>query len=90
MRQIFDFVKTTVLGGAIFLLPFAAALIIVIKAGKMAVDSVMPLAEKLPLPKGEAVIAVYIVGALLLVLVAFATGLLARSLSIRKDAVSFL
>jgi uncharacterized membrane protein len=90
MRQIFDFVKTTVLGGAIFLLPFAAALLVVVKAGKMAVDRVTPLAEKLPLPKGEAVISVYVVGALLLVLVAFAGGLFARSLSIKKDAVSFL
>ncbi|SFK05223.1 hypothetical protein [Methylocapsa palsarum] len=90
MRQIFDFVKTTVLGGAIFLLPFAAVLVIVVKAGKIAVDSVAPLAEKLPLPKGEAVIAVYVIGASLLVLAAFAAGLLAQSLSIKKDAVSFL
>ena len=74
MRQIFDFVKTTALGGAIFLLPFAAMLIVVVKAGKMAIDSVTPLAEKLPFPKGEVVIAVYVGGALLLVLVAFAAG----------------
>jgi uncharacterized membrane protein len=90
MRQIFDFVKTTVLGGAIFLLPFAATLLVVVKAGKMAVDRVAPLAEKIPLPKGEAVISVYVVGALLLVLMAFTAGLFARSLSIGKDAVSFL
>src|ERR1700730_15681545 len=90
MRQIFDFVKTTAFGGAIFLLPFAAALLVVVKAGKMAVDSVTPLAEKLPFPKGEAVIAIYVVGALLLALVAFAAGLFARSLSIKKDAASFL
>jgi hypothetical protein len=57
MRQIFDFVKTTVLGGAIFLLPFAAVLIVVVKAGKMAVDSVTPLAEKLCPPlSGEFVL----------------------------------
>ena len=43
MRQIFDFEKTTALGGAIFLLPFAAMLIVVVKAGKMAVDSVTPV-----------------------------------------------
>ncbi len=90
MRQIFDFVKTTALGGAIFLLPFAAMLVVVVKAGKMAVDSVTPLAEKLPYPRGEVVIAVYVVGSLLLVLVAFVAGLLTRSLSIEKDAVSFL
>ena len=53
MRQIFDFVKTTVVGGAIFLLPFAAVLLVVIKAGTMAVDSATPLAEKLPISKAR-------------------------------------
>ncbi len=47
----------------------------------MAVDSVTPLAEKLPYPRGEVVIAVYGVGSLLLVLVAFVAGLLTRSLA---------
>ncbi len=90
MRQIFDFVKTTVVGGAVFLLPFAAVLLVVIKAGKMAVDSATPLAEKLPISKGEAVLAVYVVGTFLLVLVAFAAGLFLRSFRIEKDAASFL
>lgn len=90
MRQIFDFVKTTALGGAILLLPFAATLLVVVKAGKMAVDGVTPLAETLPFPKGQAIIAIYAVAALLLVLAAFAAGLFARSLSIERDAVSFL
>ena len=90
MRQIFDFVKTTVVGGAIFLLPFAAVLLIVIKAGKMAVDSATPLAEKLPISKGEAVLAVYLVGTFVLVLVAFTAGLFVRSFKIEKDAASFL
>ena len=90
MRQIFDFVKTTVVGGAIFLLPFAAVLLIVIKAGKMAVDSATPLAEKLPISKGEAVLAVYLVGTFVLVLVAFTAELFVRSFKIEKDAASFL
>jgi len=90
MRKIFDFVKTTALGGAILLLPFAATLVIIVKAGKMAVDGVTPLAETLPFPKGQAVIAIYAVTAFLLVVMAFAAGLFARSLSIEKDAVAFL
>ncbi|MGA7658033.1 MAG: hypothetical protein WCA96_14830 [Methylocella sp.] len=90
MRQIFDFVKTTVVGGAIFLLPFAAVLLVVIKAGKMAVDSATPLAEKLLISKGHAVLAVYVVGTFLLVLVAFTAGLFVRSFKIEKDAASFL
>ena len=40
--------------------------------------------------KGEAVLAVYIGGTFLLVLVAFAAGLFARSFRIEKDAASFL
>ncbi len=90
MREILDFVKTTVLGGAIFLLPFAAIILVVIKAGKMAVDAATPLAEKLPISKGEAILAVYIGGTFLLVLVAFTAGLFARSFRIEKDAASFL
>ena len=82
--------KTTVVGGAIFLLPFAAVLLVVIKAGKMAVDFATALAEKLPISKGEAVLAVYVVGTFLLVLVAFTAGLFVRSFKIEKDAASFL
>ena len=73
MRRIWQFVKTTVLGGAIFLLPTAATIVIFVKAGKMAVDAATPLAEKLPLPKGEAVLAIYVIGAVALTLVSFVT-----------------
>ena len=47
MRKIWKFVEMTVLGGAIFLLPIAATFLIVVKAGNMAIDTAMPLAEKL-------------------------------------------
>jgi uncharacterized membrane protein len=90
MRQIWDFVKTTVLGGAIFLLPIAATILIVVKAGKMAIDTAMPLADKLPLSKGEAVLAVYVVGAIALVLVSFAAGVFTRSVRIESKTASFL
>ena len=56
----------------------------------MAVDSATPLAEKLLISKGEAVLAVYVVGTFLLVLVAFTAGLFVRSFNIKKDAASFL
>ena len=89
MRRFWEFVKTTVLGGAIFLLPFAAVFLIVVKVGKMAIDAVTPLAEKLPIPKGEAIVAIYVAVGLLLVLTAFSAGLFARSLRIESDAASF-
>jgi uncharacterized membrane protein len=90
MRQIWQFIKTTMLGGAIFLLPIAAILVIVVKAGKMAVDAAAPLAEKLPFPKGQAILAVYVAGAMALVFVSFVAGVLARSVSIKSNMVSFL
>jgi len=90
MRQIWDFVKTTVLGGAIFLLPIAAILVIVVKAGKMAIEAATPLAEKLPFPKGEAILAIYVVGVIALVLVSFAAGFFARSAATKSNTVSFL
>jgi uncharacterized membrane protein len=89
MRKIWHFVKTTVLGGALFLLPIAATLLIVVKAGKMAIDSVTPLAEKLPIPKAEAVLAIYAFGAIFLVIISFGAGVLARSVAL-KGPVSFL
>jgi uncharacterized membrane protein len=79
-----------VLGGAVFLLPIAATLVIVIKAGKMAVDTATPLAEKLPFPKGQAVLAVYVVGATALALVSFAAGVFARSGSLKDNTISLL
>ncbi len=90
MRRIWQFIITTVLGGAIFLLPIAATLVILVKAGKMAIDAAMPLAEKLPFPKGQAVLAIYVVGAMALVLVSFTAGVFARSVSVKGNIVSFL
>jgi uncharacterized membrane protein len=88
MRRIWEFVKTTVLGGAMFLLPFAATLLIVVKVGKMAIDAVTPLAEKVPIPKAEAIVTIYVALGLLLMLAAFSAGLFVRSLRIESDAVS--
>jgi uncharacterized membrane protein len=90
MRRIWDFVKATMLGGIVFLIPVAAILVVIVKAGKMALDTVTPLAEKLPFSKGEAVLVVYVTAAIALVLLSFAVGVLARSMRIESDAVSFL
>ena len=72
------------------MLPIAAIAVVVVKAGKMAVDTATPLAEKLPFPKGEAVLAVYVIATIALVLLSFAAGAFARSVRIESDAVSFL
>lgn len=72
------------------MLPIAATVVIVVKAGKLAVDTATPLAEKLPFPKGQAVLAVYVIGAMALALVSFAAGVFARSVSTKVNTVSFL
>ncbi|PPD43057.1 MAG: hypothetical protein CTY15_11190 [Methylocystis sp.] len=91
MRPILSFCKTTIIGGVVFLLPIAAMLVIVVKAGALAVQAVAPLAEKLPFPKGEATLIIYVAGGLLLVLLSFMTGIIARSFSIeRKKPPAFL
>jgi uncharacterized membrane protein len=90
IKQIWAFVKTTILGGVIFILPIAATAVVVVKAGRMAFETAAPLAEKLPFPKGEAVIAVYGLGTIVLALVAFAAGIYAQSLPIEKKAMPFL
>ncbi len=85
MREIWSFVKTTIIGGLVFLLPIATMLVIVVKAAALAIKAVEPLAEKLPFPKGEAALIVYVVGGTLLVLLSFAAGVIARSFSITRS-----
>ena len=53
MRQIWNFVKATVLGGIVFLLPIAATVVVVVKAGKMAADTATPLRKSFPFPKAR-------------------------------------
>jgi uncharacterized membrane protein len=68
MTKILDFLKTTIVGGLLFLLPIAATALIFFKAGKMAAEVAAPLADKLPLPKAEAVILLYLLAATLFIL----------------------
>lgn len=84
MREVWSFIRTTIIGGVVFLLPIAAALVIVVKAAAMAFQAVAPLAEKLPFPKGEATLIIYGVGGLLLVLLSFLAGVIVRSFSMER------
>jgi len=54
MRQFWSFIKTTIIGGVVFLLPVAATIVVVAKFGEVAVKTVAPLAKKLPLAESEA------------------------------------
>ena len=86
MRQFWSFIKTTIIGGVVFLLPVAATIVVVAKFGEVAVKTVAPLAKKLPFAESEAIIVVYLAGVTLLVLLAFLAGLIARSLPAQINA----
>ncbi|MGA8172335.1 MAG: hypothetical protein WB816_16095 [Methylocystis sp.] len=80
MRQIWNFIKTTLIGGLVFLLPIAATIVVVMKFSEVAVKAVAPIAKRLPFAESEAIIIVYASATLLCLLLAFVAGLIARSL----------
>jgi uncharacterized membrane protein len=84
MREPWSFIKTTLLGGVLFLLPIATILVILVKAGEIAVKAADPVADMLPYSKALSIIIVYTAGAVLIALLAFLAGLFARSLSTGK------
>ena len=75
------FFKTTILGGILFLLPVAIVLMILGYALKVAATVAQPIADKLQLGWGDAVGIgiVTVLSAVVLVLVSFGAGLLART-----------
>jgi uncharacterized membrane protein len=82
MYHMWKFIKTTIIGGLVFLLPIATGIVVVAKAGAMAVNAVSPLADRLPFPKAESILIIYLLSGLLLVLICFLAGVAVRSLSI--------
>ncbi len=84
MNRLWNFIKTTIIGGLVFLLPIAAGIVVVVKAGAMAVNAVSPLADRLPFPKPEAILIIYLLSGLSLVLICFLAGVVVRSLSIES------
>ena len=80
MRKIWKFIKATLLGGILFLLPFAVAIVVVVKAAQIALRAADPLVELLPFPHPVAALAIDITGGILIALICFAAGLLAGSI----------
>jgi uncharacterized membrane protein len=77
-----EFVKTTVMGGALFLLPVALILFILSYALRLAKKVARPIADGLHIDQlgGPAsIIAVTVLSVLILVLVSFAAGIVART-----------
>lgn len=84
------FIKTTILGGVLFLLPIAATVVILAKAVKMAAESAAPLAEKLPLPKAAAIFEVYTIAIFAFLLISFIAGYLLQKMPYERKIMPFV
>ncbi|WP_144299489.1 DUF502 domain-containing protein [Elioraea rosea] len=78
MRAVMSFVKTTVIGGVLFLVPVVLAVVVIQQALAIAVKLVRPVAGMLPLPGVSAAIAATGGSILALFILCFVAGLLAR------------
>jgi len=83
------FLKTTIIGGLIFLIPFVLIVSVLGKAIKTMIVVARPLEKMIPLESIGGIAVVHILAILLLVLICFLAGLFARS-STGKRAFDWL
>ncbi|HEY4645952.1 MAG TPA: DUF502 domain-containing protein [Steroidobacteraceae bacterium] len=79
MKPILDFIKTTLVGGVLFLIPLVIVIVILAKAHDVARKIVEPLVQALPIQEIAGMGAAKLLAALILLLIAFIAGLLART-----------
>lgn len=84
MKKNIQILRTTVVGGALFLVPFVILTIILGKALQIARAIVMPLAERLPVKSVIGVELPLLMGIVILLLVCFLAGLFARMRTAKK------
>jgi uncharacterized membrane protein len=77
-RRVFGFVKTTFIGGVVFLAPVAILGVLLVKAGRLLQRIARPLGAFLPLDRVLGVIVADVVIVLVVVLACFGAGLLAH------------
>jgi uncharacterized membrane protein len=85
MRGVVGFFRATIVGGVLFLAPLVVLIIVINKAVTFAARAVRPLADRIPDSLGLGAAKAYIAAGLLLVLLCFVAGLLARSAIARKS-----
>jgi len=73
------FLKVTIIGGALFLLPLILLLVLLGHALRLAAQVVQPLSDKLNLDHAAGIWAATILAVLLLIVVSFAAGIVART-----------
>jgi len=79
MRALREFVKTTTVGGLLFLVPVILLLVILTKAMQLVGKIAAPIAARFPVHEIAGVAFASVVAALLIVLLAFLAGLAART-----------
>lgn len=79
MQRIMEFLKTTVVGGIIFLVPIVAIFFVIGKALKVSSQIAQPFAALLPFGTVANIAIVDIIGAVALVLICFLAGFAART-----------
>jgi uncharacterized membrane protein len=77
-RSVLGFLKTTLVGGLVFLVPVLVFIVLVVKVVELLRKLAQPLAAHLPVQTAFGVIAADVVVIVLLVLACFLAGLLAR------------
>lgn len=82
----FKLLKTTILGGLVFLVPFVVTIVLLAKAIDVARKLTEPVAHTLPMNGALAFFLVDVAGLVLLLLLCFAAGLFARSFRVGRVA----
>jgi len=84
MKRSLNVIRTTIVGGVLFLAPFAIILLVLGKVFGLAVKVVVPLAEHLPFHSLIGLKTPWIMATLLLLAVCFLAGLPARTVAARR------
>jgi len=79
MKALTSFVKTTLIGGLLFLVPLGVILLVLKHVMQIATRVAAPIATHFPVGKVAGVTALTLIAALVLLLVAFLAGLMART-----------
>jgi uncharacterized membrane protein len=85
MRSVIAFLRATLVSGLLFLAPIVVLAVVINKAFVFAARLIRPLANRIPESLGLGAAKDYIVAALVLVLICFIAGLLARSAMARRS-----
>lgn len=84
MKNILSFVKTTIIGGILFMIPFVVIIIILGKAFQIMLKVAHPLEKLFPIEKVGGIALANILAVIAILLVCFLAGLLANRKNLRK------